>query len=166
MKEPAYTGGPPTVLLPVSNEPARPNRVLDPIQVAAAFNHVRDAHQTEVAEDYVELVSDLIAARGEARSVDLAECLGISPATVNKTVARLQRDGYLTTERYRSIFLTQKGEELADAMRERHRIVYDFLRAIGVSEATAELDAEGLEHHVSEETLRCFERIIAKQGGV
>jgi len=96
-------------------------------------------------------------AKGEARSVDLAECLGISPATVNKTVARLQRDGYLTAERYRSIFLTDKGEALAAAMRERHRIVYDFLRAIGVSADTAELDAEGLEHHVSDETLACFQ---------
>ncbi len=146
----------------MSDQPARPNRVLDPTQVAAAFNHVRDAHQTEVAEDYVELVSDLIEAKGEARSVDLAECLGISPATVNKTVARLQRDGYLTAERYRSIFLTDKGEALAAAMRERHRIVYDFLRAIGVSADTAELDAEGLEHHVSDETLACFQSIIRR----
>ena len=72
----------------MSKDSAHANRVLDPAQVAAAFNHVRDAHQTEVAEDYVELVSDLIAAKGEARSVDLAECLGISAATVNKTVAR------------------------------------------------------------------------------
>lgn len=147
----------------MSHPDTRPNRVLDPAQVAAAFNHVRDAHQTEVAEDYVELVSDLIAARGEARSVDLAECLGISPATVNKTVSRLQREGYLTAERYRSIFLTAKGEQLAEAMRERHRVVYDFLLAIGVSDATAELDAEGLEHHVSEETLGCFEAIISER---
>lgn len=145
----------------MTDQTTRPNRVQNPAQVAEAFSHVRDAHQTEVAEDYVELVSDLIAAKGEARSVDLAECLGISPATVNKTVTRLQRDGYLTAERYRSIFLTEKGEALANAMRERHRIVYHFLRTIGVSAEIAELDAEGLEHHVSDETLRCFEKIIA-----
>ncbi len=129
---------------------------------AAAFNHVRLAHQTEVAEDYVELVDDLIEEKGEARAVDLAERLGVSAATVNKTVKRLQREGYLNAAPYRSIFLTDQGKAMAVASRERHQLVYNFLRAIGVSEQTAELDAEGVEHHVSEETLACFEALIKK----
>lgn len=133
-----------------------------PAEQAAAFNHVRVAHQTEVAEDYVELVDDLIEEKGEARAVDLAECLGVSPATVNKTVKRLQREGYLNAEPYRSIFLTSQGKAMADAARERHQLVYNFLRVIGVSEETAELDAEGVEHHVSEETLACFKKLIDK----
>jgi len=127
---------------------------------AAAFNHVRLAHQTEVAEDYVELVDDLIEEKGEARAVDLAERLGVSAATVNKTVKRLQREGYLSTAPYRSIFLTEVGKSMADAARERHQLVYNFLRTIGVSEQAAELDAEGVEHHVSEETLACFAALI------
>lgn len=128
---------------------------------AAAFSHVRLAHQTEVAEDYVELVDDLIAEKGEARAVDLAERLGVSAATVNKTVKRLQREGYLNAQPYRSIFLTEQGKAMADASRERHQLVYDFLLAIGVSEQTAVLDAEGIEHHVSEETLTKFRALIA-----
>jgi len=131
-----------------------------PADQAAAFNHVRLAHQTEVAEDYVELVDDLIQEKGEARAVDLAERLGVSAATVNKTVKRLQREGYLNAAPYRSIFLTDEGKQMADAARERHELVYTFLRAIGLCEEKALLDAEGVEHHVSEETLRCFQRIV------
>lgn len=134
-----------------------------PADQAAAFSHVRLAHQTEVAEDYVELVDDLIKEKGEARAVDLAERLGVSAATVNKTVKRLQREGYLNAQPYRSIFLTEQGKAMADASRERHELVYNFLLAIGVSEQAAELDAEGVEHHVSEETLLCFKRIIAEK---
>lgn len=134
-----------------------------PADQAAAFSHVRLAHQTEVAEDYVELVDDLIEEKGEARAVDLAERLGVSAATVNKTVKRLQREGYLNAQPYRSIFLTEQGKAMADASRERHELVYNFLKAIGVSEQAAVLDAEGIEHHVSEETLSRFRALIAAQ---
>lgn len=127
---------------------------------AKVFNGVRQAHQLEVTEDYVELIDDLITAKGEARVVDLAERLGVSQSTVNKTINRLQRDGFVTSEPYRSIFLTDCGKALADASRTRHEIVYNFLRAIGVSEAQAIQDAEGVEHHVSAETLRAFQKII------
>ena len=129
---------------------------------AAGFDRIRRAHQTEIAEDYVEMISDLIAARGEARAVDLAERFGVTQATVNKTVARLQRDGLVTTRPYRSIFLTDAGAELAEMSRRRHQIVLDFLRAIGVSDANAEDDAEGIEHHVSDETLAAFERLTQR----
>src|SRR3546814_1702155 len=76
---------------------------------AAGFDRIRRAHQTEIAEDYVEMISDLIAARGEARAVDLAERFGVTQATVNQTVARLQRDGLVTTPPLRSIFPTRGG---------------------------------------------------------
>ena len=114
----------------------------------------------ESTEDYVELIDDLIRTQGEARLVDLAERLGISQPTAGKTISRLQRDGFVTSEPYRSIFLTERGKALADAARERHDVVYRFLMAIGVSAETAELDSEGVEHHVSEETLDAFRRII------
>ncbi|MGI9524972.1 MAG: manganese-binding transcriptional regulator MntR [Hyphomicrobiaceae bacterium] len=123
---------------------------------AARFQRVRDAHQTEVAEDYVELIADLIDRSGEARVVELANCLGVSNATVNNTVQRLQRDGLVTSKPYRSIFLTDEGRGLARRARRRHRLVRDFLMALGVDAETAEADAEGIEHHVSEATLRAF----------
>ena len=127
---------------------------------AEAFANVRQAHLMESTEDYVELIDDLIGSQGEARLVEVAERLGISQRSASKTVARLQREGFVTSEPYRSIFLTEKGKLLANAVRERHELVYRFLLAIGVSEATARIDSEGVEHHVSTETLEAFRRII------
>lgn len=129
---------------------------------AEGFRRVRDAHQTEVAEDYVELIAGLIEETGEARVVDLALRLGVSSATVNNTIQRLQRDGLVTSKPYRSIFLTDEGQEMATASRERHVLVRDFLISLGVSPETAEADAEGVEHHVSAETLQAFRKHVAK----
>ena len=128
---------------------------------AAAFQRMRDAHSTEMAEDYVELIGDLIAETGEARLTDLAENLGVTHATAAKVVQRLQREGLVESRPYRSIFLTGAGQAMAAASRERHRIVHDFLVALGVSEMNAEADAEGMEHHVSAETLEVFARMTA-----
>jgi len=128
---------------------------------AERFKRVREAHQTELAEDYVELIGDLIAETGEARVVDLAERLGVSSATVNNAIQRLQRDGLVTSKPYRAIFLTDRGQEMAAQARERHRVVLEVLLALGVDGATAELDAEGIEHHVSEATLAAFRKFLA-----
>lgn len=123
---------------------------------AERFQRVREAHQTELAEDYVELIADLIDTLGEARVVDLATRLGVSSATVNNALQRLQRDGLVATKPYRSIFLTQEGHGLAKASRERHSVVREFLVSLGVDAATADADAEGIEHHVSDATLDAF----------
>lgn len=123
---------------------------------AAAFTRVREAHRTEIAEDYVELIGDLIAASGEARLTDLAEHMSVTHATASKVVQRLQKEGLVQSRPYRSIFLTEAGEKVAEQSRQRHQIVHDFLRAIGVSEAAADADSEGMEHHCSDETLAIF----------
>lgn len=127
---------------------------------AANFQRVRETHQVELAEDYVELIADLIDATGEARAADIARRLGVSQPTVVKTVGRLQRDGLVESLPYRSIFLTDTGRMMAERCKRRHEIVVGFLRAIGIDEETAERDAEGVEHHVSEMTLAAFERLI------
>jgi DtxR family manganese transport transcriptional regulator len=129
---------------------------------AERFRRVRDAHQTEMAEDYVELIADLIEGKGEARLVDLAECLGVSKPTVSGAIQRLQREGFVSSEPYRAIFLTEKGRGLAAAARERHRVVRELLISLGVDAETADADAEGIEHHVSEATLAAFRRHLAK----
>jgi DtxR family transcriptional regulator, manganese transport regulator len=126
------------------------------------FRRVREAHQTELAEDYVELIGDLITETGEARVVDLAERLGVSSATVNNAIQRLQRDGLVTSKPYRAIFLTDRGQEMAAQARERHRLVVELLIAIGVDPVTAEVDAEGIEHHVSEATLAAFRAFLER----
>ncbi len=132
----------------------------DPKKQASWFEKVREAHQTETAEDYVELIADLIDANGEARIVDLASRFGVSQATVNKIITRLKREGLVIAQPYRSLFLTEEGRILAQACKARHLIIVDFLKSIGVSEKVAEMDAEGLEHHVSTETLKAFRVFI------
>jgi DtxR family transcriptional regulator, manganese transport regulator len=116
----------------------------------------RSDHAQELAQDYVELIADLIEHQGEARVVDLARRLGVTHVTVNKTIQRLQRAGFVRTEPYRAIFLTATGQRLARESRERHDLVVRFLVALGVPRPVAESDAEGIEHHVSRETLRAF----------
>lgn len=132
---------------------------------AALFQRVRNDHSVEIAEDYVELISDLIESLGEARPVDLASLLGVTRPTVTATIQRLQKDGFVDSRPYRSIFLTDKGRELAEWSRARHRVVLDFLHAIGVPPDIAEADAEGLEHHLSDETLEALQRVIARLAG-
>lgn len=127
---------------------------------AEGFCRARAAHRSEVAEDYVELIADLIDAHGEARLVEMAKHLGITQATVSTTVSRLQRDGLVEHRPYRSIFLTEAGRDLAQIARRRHRLVVAFLRALGLAEDTARRDAKGIEHHVSEETLKAFSRFV------
>ena len=129
---------------------------------AKSYIHTRKAHKTELAEDYVELIADLISKEGEARIVDIANHLGISKVTVNQTINRLVKKGFLTSKPYRSIHLTKKGKITADLARERHKIVYDFLISLGIDKETAELDSEGIEHHVGNKTLKKLKLLTAK----
>jgi len=130
-------------------------------QETALFQRrTRQQHAQERAQDYVEAIADLIASRGEARATDLAKSLGITHVTVIRTVQRLQRDGFVTTQPYRSIFLTETGRKLAVKAKLRHETVIAFLEALGVSNSIARADAEGIEHHVSEETLAAFKSFL------
>ncbi len=131
---------------------------------AARFRRTRADHRDETAEDYVEAVAHLIDDRGEARVRDLAQMMGVSHVTVSRIVARLVDEGLMRTEPYQPITLTEPGRRLAEESLERHRIVLAFLRAIGVSEAQAEIDAEGIEHHVSEQTIRAMEALVRERG--
>jgi DtxR family manganese transport transcriptional regulator len=121
-----------------------------------AFQGVRDAHSRELAEDYVELIAELIHSHGEARPVDIAARLGVTAPTVAKTLDRLARDGLITRAKYRAVFLTEEGRALAKECRHRHEIVLRFLLRLGLDPETAERDAEGIEHHVSARTLALF----------
>ena len=122
-----------------------------------SFKKVRDAHKTENTEDYLEIIADLLNTKGEARIVDIASKLDIAQATANKTIQRLQNQGFVKKEPYRSIFLTLKGQEVASVSKKRHIIVLTFLKNLGLDAKTAEADAEGIEHHVSDKTLKKME---------
>ncbi|MEO1542594.1 MAG: manganese-binding transcriptional regulator MntR [Pseudomonadota bacterium] len=129
-----------------------------------SFKQVRAARRTELVEDYIELIADLIDDGGEARQVDIAARLGVAQPTVAKMLKRLAEDGLILHKRYRGIFLTDDGRALADASRERHRIVEGFLLALGIDADIARRDAEGIEHHVSPETLDALQRFVERNG--
>lgn len=128
------------------------------------FRQVREAHRRELIDDYVELISDLIREVGEARQVDMAARLGVSQPTVAKMLKRLASVGLIEMIPWRGVFLTDEGEKLAQESRERHQIVENFLLVLGVSPEIARRDAEGMEHHVSEETLLKFREFTLKYG--
>lgn len=127
---------------------------------AEAHHKTREARRTELVEDYVELIADLIAREGEARQVEIARRLGVAQPTVAKMLKRLSEDGLVQQKPYRGVFLTEAGQDLARECHRRHEIVEAFLRAIGVSDEVARHDAEGIEHHVSRETLDALARQI------
>jgi DtxR family transcriptional regulator, manganese transport regulator len=129
---------------------------------AERFGKARSARASAVLEDYVELIDDLLTSQGEARPTDIARRLGVSHATAIKSIARLKREGLATSKLYRGVFLTPLGQSLAVRVRARHRVVVDLLIAVGVPRHCAELDAEGIEHHVSDDALAAFARFLRK----
>ena len=127
---------------------------------ARRFGKARTAQATALTEDYVELIDDLFGSIGEARPTDIARRLGVSHATAIKAIARLKREGLATARPYRGVFLTESGQALAARVRARHRLVVEVLVALGVPAEAAEADAEGIEHHVSETTLKAFAKFL------
>jgi len=133
------------------------------VRQAERHSKTRRDHSAETAEDYVELIAQLIRQHGEARTVDIAKRLGVSHVTATKTINRLQREGLVRSEPYRSIFLTEDGQRMALHSEARHKLVVEFLQKLGVNSADAEIDAEGLEHHVSEATMAAIRRFVRER---
>lgn len=140
---------------------ADPSETDNPVSQPERFHQARAAQAMAILEDYAEMISDLTEEMGEARITDIASRMGVTHPTATKAVARLKREGLAVSRPYRGVFLTAEGAELADRVRDRHRTVVDLLVAVGVPVETAEMDAEGLEHHVSDITLKAFEHYLS-----
>lgn len=132
-------------------------------QKSARFSQTRHHHANETAEDYVEAIDEILGRSGECRVLDLARHFDVSHVTVSRIVKRLQEEGLLVTQPYRPITLTAKGTRLAGRVKQRHEVVLEFLIAIGVDRPTAEVDSEGIEHHVSPKTLAAMKRFLKRQ---
>ncbi|MBS4199444.1 transcriptional regulator MntR [Bacillus sp. FJAT-49732] len=104
---------------------------------------------TPSMEDYIEQIYLLIENKGYARVSDIADALAVHPSSVTKMVQKLDRDSYLVYEKYRGLILTKKGEKIGKRLVERHDLLEDFLRLIGVKEENIYEDVEGIEHHLS-----------------
>lgn len=111
-------------------------------------------------EDYLEQISQLIAEKGYARVIDIAEKLSISQASVTNMVKRLDAEGLVNYEKYRGMTLTERGEEVADYIIRRHELLTRFLQLFGIDDETIYDDVEGMEHHISSPTMRVFEALV------
>ena len=131
-------------------------------EMARSFTQTREAHRTELSEDYVEVILELSQEHGEARLVDIAKRLGVTHPTVSKALKKLEQEGLVVLKPYRALKLSKEGEELACKCRQRHKTVVAFLLALGVDPITAEIESEGIEHHVGETTLSLMSKFSEK----
>ncbi|KAA0562639.1 transcriptional regulator MntR [Rossellomorea aquimaris] len=104
---------------------------------------------TPSMEDYIEQIYMLIENKGYARVSDIAEALSVHPSSVTKMVQKLDKDDYLIYEKYRGLVLTPKGNKVGKRLVYRHELLEQFLRVIGVKEEHIYEDVEGIEHHLS-----------------
>lgn len=131
-------------------------------KTSEVHSRIRSDHSHETAEDYVEAIAEIIREKETCRASDLAKYFGVSHVTVHRIITRLKGEGLVDTEPYRPIVLTRRGADVAERSRKRHEIVYQFLLAMGLSADIAARDAEGIEHHVSPQTLQKMEMWIAR----
>ena len=127
----------------------------------------RDAHsieahssRTDRMEDYLEVIYELVQEKGYATTIDISEYLNVSSPSVTKMVQRLDESGHLNYEKYRGIVLTEEGTSIAKSMHEKHNLLVEFLKMIGVKDDIANSDAEGIEHHLHPETLKKLEDFV------
>jgi Mn-dependent DtxR family transcriptional regulator len=117
--------------------------------------------RSSAVEDYLEQILDLINTKGYARVADIALGLKISQASVTNMVQRLDSEGLLKYEKYRGLVLTTAGETLARNIMRRHQLLSDFLRMLEIDEEVVYHDVEGMEHHISPQTLNAIEALMA-----
>jgi Mn-dependent DtxR family transcriptional regulator len=115
---------------------------------------------TPSMEDYLEKIYLLIEDKGYARGVDIASSLNVLPSSATKMIQKLDETGFGIYERYRGIILTAKGKKLAKSLAEKHDMLEDFLRTIGVPEENIYKEVEGIEHHISKQTAFCILSLV------
>jgi Mn-dependent DtxR family transcriptional regulator len=123
-------------------------------------NAGRQAAETDTMEDYLEVIYELIQQKGYATTVDISNYLNVSSPSVTKMVQKLDETGHLKYEKYRGIVLTKEGTDVAQNIRDRHSLLVEFFKIIGVDYSTANIDAEGIEHHLHPETLKKLEEFV------
>jgi Mn-dependent DtxR family transcriptional regulator len=111
-------------------------------------------------QDYLEQIYNLIRSKGYARVVDIAAKLGVAQPSVTNMIQRLDAEGLVIYERYRGVALTEKGLEIGSGIARRHELLTRLLSGFGLEPETVYRDVEGLEHHLSEPTLRVIALLV------
>jgi Mn-dependent DtxR family transcriptional regulator len=115
---------------------------------------------TPSMEDYLERIYKLIDEKGYARVSDIAEGLEVHPSSVTKMIQKLDKDEYLIYEKYRGLILTTKGKKIGKRLVDRHQLLEEFLSVIGVQEENIYADVEGIEHHLSWDSITQIEMLL------
>lgn len=115
---------------------------------------------TPSMEDYLERIYKLIDEKGYARVSDIAEGLEVHPSSVTKMIQKLDKDEYLIYEKYRGLVLTNKGKKIGKRLVDRHELLEEFLELIGVNEENIYKDVEGIEHHLSWDSITCIASLV------
>ena len=133
---------------------------------AKRLESIKAAHQTTRVgtstrmEDYLEVISELVELKGYATTLDISRYMNVSAPSVTKMLQRLDENGYLEYEKYHGINLTNKGNHLADTIRQKHGILLEFFEILGIGHETANQDVEGIEHHLNPKTIRQLRKFI------
>ncbi|MDP3780975.1 MAG: iron dependent repressor, metal binding and dimerization domain protein [Nitrosopumilaceae archaeon] len=127
--------------------------------IRTAHESIREGSSTRM-EDYLEVISELVELKGYATTLDISRYLNVSAPSVTKMLQRLDDGGYLEYEKYRGINLTQKGNQIAGTIRQKHGILLEFFEILGIGSDTANRDAEGLEHHINPKTIKQLRKFI------
>ena len=129
------------------------------------LEYIKEAHKTSKAdtsrmEDYLEVISELVELKGYANTLDISSYLNVSAPSVTKMLQKLDEAGYLEYEKYRGINLTVKGNALADTIRQKHGILLEFFKLLGINYEFAHQDAEGIEHHLNPQTIKQLSKLV------
>ena len=132
----------------------------DRLEAIRDANSAKKEDRTDRMEDYLEVIYELVEQKGYATTVDISKYLNVSAPSVTKMTQKLDETGYLKYEKYRGIRLTDDGVRIAISIRNRHGLLAEFFKIIGVDEESANSDAEGIEHHLHPETIKRLEGFI------
>ena len=136
------------------------------VKTSKRLESIKAAHEYENTifsarmEDYLEVISELVEMKGYATTLDISRYMNVSAPSVTKMLKKLDERGYLEYEKYHGINLTKKGNQIANAVKQKHSILLEFFEILGIGRETANRDAEGIEHYVSQETLNAFSKFI------
>ncbi|GKU26778.1 transcriptional regulator MntR [Clostridium folliculivorans] len=115
---------------------------------------------TASMEDYLEMIYRLSIDKGFTRINELSEALNVHPPSATRMVQRLGELNLLLYEKYGVIILKDEGKKLGEFLLKRHKTIEAFLRVLGINEEKILKETEKVEHTLSDETTRCFEKYI------
>ena len=132
---------------------------------AERLESIKEAHKSTRTdftriEDYLEVISELVELKGYANTIEISRYLNVSSPSVTKMLKKLDENGYLKYEKYRGINLTIKGNALADTVRQKHGILLEFFKLLGINHEIANQDAEGVEHHLNPQTIKQLRKFV------